>query len=501
MKFFPLPKPKKPTAKASSPTKGQAKSTDKPNEYRPAGKSSTPVSRRASGPNTATFYYLDTKRFPAVCQEDRNRIKEECDTHGGKQRSKDSMQEARLDPRKHPAGSVNSQLQGKFKEAVTALDAMGKEKSGYKKNAKNAWLEDHCTGQWNKPGGQRDPDDDGTLDTEAESAEKIPNTEEFKKQIEDRVKALGEEYQSKLSEATRKVQEFAADYMKGHIKDALEGTAEKAAKRGALSRFPLIAAAINRLNLYEGLGTLIGNTAGAIYTGDMEKAFDALEAEMRAISQQIEDCKKILSKGGLEDTMASTQAVVAWANPCLKARKCMLVPYKDADKTSQGQGCCPGQTGHHVLPGAMFRKYAKDDKGKYKPDKGANGKVKPRPCWEKYNHDDAPTMCLEGTTNRATNGSHGAAHKLTAELVELDRQKPDMAYTDARDKIANGLGRAFGCNPQCIIEQLDSYYKKVHSCGSLDSATVTPHSGNSGGGPKPAPTKDGTTETPTTGRM
>ncbi|MDK2123365.1 hypothetical protein [Parachitinimonas caeni] len=496
MSLFPIPKPKPSTSKPTR--RGKGKTSDKAPEYRPVGQSKYPVSRRVSGPNTATFYYLDTKRFPVVCEDDRNRIRNECDTHGGKQRSKDSMQEARLDPRKHPPGSLTRRLQDKFKDAVTTLDNFGKQKVKYKKNPQNAWLEDHCSGQWNKPGGDkvRDADDNATLDTpeaaQTMKREKSGSIEEFKKQIEGQVGGLQKQFEGKLAEAHKKLTDFAWDYMKQHGKDAFDGAAEKMAQRKALTRFPLLAKALSRLSFYEGLGTLIGNTAGAIATDDMAKAFDILEKELDAIRQQIDDCRRMLSEGGLEDIMASTQAGIALANPCLKARKCMLVPYKDTGKTSKGQGCCPGQTGHHLLPGAMFRKYSQNpETKKYAPEKVSRDskKIKPRPCWESYEHGDAPTMCLEGTTNNATNGSHGAAHEVTGELLEKDREQPDMPYTVARDKIATALGRAFGCNPQCIIEQLDAYYKKIHNCGPLESATVTPHSGNQHGGPKPAPTE------------
>ena len=179
--------------------------------------------------------------------------------------------------------------------------------------------------------------------------------------------------------------------------------------------------------------------------------------------------------------MASTQAGIAYANPCIKARKCMLLPYKDTDKTAQGNGCCPGQTGHHVLPGAMFYNYAPETHPK--TGKVSMKKAGQRDCWKKYKHGDAPTICLEGTTNRATNGSHGLAHKVTNELIRDHRSSPDMSYETASGEISKLLGTPFGCNPDCIKAQLDAYYKKVHNCGDLGGAKVTPHSGEPGGGP------------------
>jgi hypothetical protein len=55
--------------------------------------------------------------------------------------------------------------------------------------------------------------------------------------------------------------------------------------------------------------------------------------------------------------MADGMTARAATDPCLRARKCMLVPFNQTGAvraSRHGQGCCPGQTGHHILPGAMF---------------------------------------------------------------------------------------------------------------------------------------------------
>jgi len=50
---------------------------------------------------------------------------------------------------------------------------------------------------------------------------------------------------------------------------------------------------------------------------------------------------------------AALNAALASLNDCLVARKCGLVPYakegKNGEKPSTNGGCCPGQTGHHLI--------------------------------------------------------------------------------------------------------------------------------------------------------
>jgi hypothetical protein len=417
--------------------------------------------------NTAAFHYFDSKHMDKECENDKKRIIDQCnDKADAAEESKKSVDSARLDPKK--TNATTRALGTTLKKGLTAIDGLGKTKSGYKLNDKNKWMENHCGGLWHKPGGVTDPKD-----------KKIPNTEAFKDQIKDKVGELTKAAEDAEKVAKEKLENYAKDYFKDHAKDVMDSAAEKAAKRAALIRTPALAGLLSRLGMWESMGHIIGNAAGAIVTGDMETKFNAVVKTVEDAVEKVAEYKKLLTTG-LEDAMASTMAGIAVANPCIKARKCLLVPYKDAGKTAKGNGCCPGQTGHHVLPSSMFNKYAPvtDDKGI--TTMKADGK---RDCWKNYDHDQALTMCLEGTTNRATNGSHGLAHAGTGEILEKERSSPDMPYTKARDKIAAMFATTYGCEAKCITAQLDASLKDKHSCGDLSKANVTPHSGESGGGP------------------
>ncbi|MFZ6674193.1 hypothetical protein [Undibacterium sp. Xuan67W] len=441
---------------------GDASKKDK---KKPAKKTKT---GHISTSNTAAYHYFDRKNVKAVCQDDKKRIRKACnDKADAEEESKKSVDSARLDPKK--TNATTRSLTTTLKKGLTAIDGLGKKKSGYTQNDSNKWMENHCGGLWNKPGGVTDP-----------KGEKIPNTEAFKEQIKDKVGDLTKAAEDVEKVAKEKLENYAKDYFKDHAKDVMDSAAEKAAKRIALIRTPALAGLVSRLGMWESMGQLIGNAAGAIVTGDIETKFNAVVKTVEDSVAKVAEYKKLLTTG-LEDAMASTMAGIAVANPCIKARKCLLVPYKDADKTAKGNGCCPGQTGHHVLPSAMFNKYAPVTDAKGKTTMKADGK---RDCWKNYDHDQALTMCLEGTTNRATNGSHGLAHAGTAEILQDQRNSPDMPYTKARDEISTMFSKAYGCNAKCIQAQLDDSLKDKHSCGDLKKAQVTPHSGESGGGPK-----------------
>ncbi|WP_263144536.1 HNH/endonuclease VII fold toxin-2 domain-containing protein [Pseudomonas sp. RIT-PI-AD] len=432
---------------------------------RPAGK--TPA-------NTAVFFYLDTPAKQVPCKKDIERIQHACDTPQGKQDGADSLKDAKLNRQQNQPGSAMLGLEGTFKSAITAIDGVGRSRGSYKANASNQWMSDHCTGLWIKPGGKRK---DGTT-----------NTEDFKQQIQSQVDALIGEQDGLLNKSLAEMKTFADDYVKRHGQATLDNAAEKAAQRTAASRFPVLASVLGRMSLYQGLGKVLGQVAAAAITGDLAQRFARLEKALAVIQGRLDELKKILSPGGLEDAMASAQAAIAFANPCLRARKCMLIPYKDSDKSAKGNGCCPGQTGHHLLPDAMFHEYVSQTHpktGKEEMKQGGN-----RACWEKYKHGDAPTICLEGTTNRASNGSHGMAHKGTEVALNEYLGKSDMPYTQARDKLSQLIATAFHCDADCLKAQLNEYYGKVHKCGPLDTAEVTPHSGNPGQGPDVSDTSD-----------
>ncbi|SHO56850.1 PAAR-like domain-containing protein [Vibrio quintilis] len=182
----------------------------------------------------------------------------------------------------------------------------------------------------------------------------------------------------------------------------------------------------------------------------------------------------------LEDTKKKTKQMTEDAknNECLKARKCLLVPYNDNskiskdkkkisesypsdDKFSVQKGCCPGQTGHHVIPELWAKKACK--KKRKESDK--------HPI---YQNAQAPTVCAEG--NNGEIGGHGDLHAALNKRVSNHRgrrRNKDKTITleDAIKMTAlahhSAIGQKSGCKMKCTKAQLTSYYKKECQCGDM----------------------------------
>lgn len=172
----------------------------------------------------------------------------------------------------------------------------------------------------------------------------------------------------------------------------------------------------------------------------------------------------------------------AESNGCLRARRCMLVPYEETtyfnnasskkesadalneseggdeeEKIGKGQhvktkgsgphtgkGCCPGQTGHHVMPQSMFKNC---------PD---------------YNKFAVPTICVEGSTQ--FHGSHGMAHaNLSRTMRKHEKSNGVPINNTSKDRnaayeiAAEAIKLLFPyCDKDCLIEQLKAYHKKLN---------------------------------------
>lgn len=140
--------------------------------------------------------------------------------------------------------------------------------------------------------------------------------------------------------------------------------------------------------------------------------------------------------------VATKRTKSASQDPCMAARKCKLLPY-DAEPRDGYNGCCPAQTGDHIIPKSSFFQTS-FDAGDHMPG------------WEGYKYKEAPCICLEGGS---CSGSHGLRH----------------AYHKAFSSVPNGTERAFndelkhcaesavavapGCNQACIEAQLKEGHK------------------------------------------
>ncbi|MES2261509.1 MAG: PAAR-like domain-containing protein, partial [Pseudomonadota bacterium] len=206
---------------------------------------------------------------------------------------------------------------------------------------------------------------------------------------------------------------------------------------------------------------LVSVVDGAMAIGDVNNirhaAIDALETLeiLKKQGQELHDLanrfKNFDPENAAKDAMkigAEGQDVLAELNSCTRARKCNLVPKSKKDgakntETADGKGCCPGQTGHHLIYDAMIK------------DSNCTG----------YEYGTAPTVCTEGGSQN--HGSHGRVHsKMDEQVQELVNSNKaangTMSMDEAITAAVKSHSEAFPasrCKANCIRAQLEQYYK------------------------------------------
>ncbi len=386
----------------------------------------------SSPSNTPPTIYMDTQDAKGPCKDDLNRINKHC-------------QPEPVDPAK----KSKKGLAATVRKATDGLDKIGKTvTTGYKRKpggtatSGNSWMDDHCGGLWITPGFTGDANFKDalqqTLDTlKGDKLSMLKSA--FEELVEVAIEKAGEVAKEKALKLLGKT------VLKGIIGVLGSGTVIVPILMGAWTISDLMSTAVE-------LAELAGKDGKAI--------LDAM-TEINNIGDKAESILKDYDKNP-HKAQANAMELLAKLNACTRARKCMLVPYqnttsalseKDEDseipagevllkgpaQASHGNGCCPGQTGHHILPGSMF--------------KGAG-------C--KYDHSMAPTICLEGRTNATTHGSHGKAHgALKQTITEYKASHGDsISYKEARKQGLDAVEKAGAghCDRQCLEAQLDAFY-------------------------------------------
>lgn len=399
--------------------------------------------------NTGPVPYRSVFEKAAPCEGDRRAIANDCPE---KKPGKDKKRKGLVD---------------KLAKVAAIPDEAAQKALAYRRSpGRNAWVEDHCSGLWIKP---------------------MSGTEQFES-----AKAQIEQFlnQDKLSLAKQACGELLA-----LAKDQL-GIGYVFRKAGGLAARSLLKNAVGGLAGATGVGLVV--TAGmATWTvadvlataATVAKDLGPRGAEILAELTSLDNIEKGLREKMQQwreqpsRAMADMMTVDATLDACIRARKCMLVPYDKTDSleaAQSGAGCCPGQTGHHVIPGSMMGR-----KSGGSTDPTISG------CKGEYNHENAPTMCLEGANN--THGSHGLAHSLLRKRIDAYKEKQRQAgpqgnpsritYQDAREaSLAAVKDVAPWCDIQCLRAQLDSYYKH---CDKGNEKNLKPSYG--GGRKLPAP--------------
>jgi hypothetical protein len=398
--------------------------------------------KKAGTANTGPIFYFSNKTVKGKCDKEKKAIKKACDEE--KDKSKAEARKAKASNTK--LGAVTEKVQ----DGLNRIEGAVKEAYGYKTpNDDNRWMGEHCHGLWVKPRGGADQFDkfQGEL-----------------KKIEDGIKAD----MTTLTEA-------AAGKVLNMAKDKAIAYGEKAALREAAAATTLVAPVVGEVVV---VGMTIWNVVDGVWTAgkiamdvyDLAKKakeqYDKLKPQLETIQKLLAKKKEFTPSSILADMMTS----MATANPCIMARRCSLVPFEKTEgsggltsgkeQATSGQGCCPGQTGHHVMPGAMF-------------EAGNN------PCGKPYKHEKAPVICLEGANNHV--GSHGLAHTGLQESIDAYKKANPGKQISYKEASARAIGAVRLSNPlcskECLQAQLDRYYKDGMQC--RDDAKLKPNAGMS----------------------
>lgn len=179
------------------------------------------------------------------------------------------------------------------------------------------------------------------------------------------------------------------------------------------------------------------------------------------------------------DPMANTAAT----DPCLSARRCLLQPYKRKTDENTGKarkkalGCCPPQTGHHLVEKASFMEGGVQI-GTFPLTAAPEGKK-----WLEYDEDMAPCVCAEGTSHNR-GGTHELMHVFQkasndacpAGKLPVGGRDVDIlhvtTYGAAKQSATEAFQEVFPtseCSSECLKKQLDAYHNQ---CGIDDNTRM-----------------------------
>lgn len=394
----------------------------------------------ASAPgNTGAWLYLDSKNEKA-CEAAKKRVDDACDVDEGEQK--------------------------KFKNRQKRANQKREKKKKPKRKIRNkTWKDNHCKKLLVAPS---------------------------KSSIQSSMDKILEEGQDMLDTLKGEALSQAGDI----AVDAAIGAGERAVVKhaggllcGALA--PICEAGALVVDVIDGVVTTVGSAIDMIDTAmnladDADAVRDAMNRAQR-VKDALGDEEKLKE---LRDDMLKEMQEEVKNDKCLQARKCMLVPYKkkNQEKVRAGEQAsggslstqlglgdsrgCPGQTGHHLIPGSWVKNKCKN-----------------------YDHDAAPVVCMEGIGH--SDGSHGEMHTgmnkaydetLSAKLAQdLDgkvniREAITMASQSHQEVYP--IDRGFfhwnnGCEKECLEAQLNKYYEKLDCEEALDAKKIGKDGGSS----------------------
>lgn len=180
-----------------------------------------------------------------------------------------------------------------------------------------------------------------------------------------------------------------------------------------------------------------------------------------------DDCPKLYSTGtknkGYRD------------DACVKAKRCMLVPYKRQD--NKKGGCCPGQTAHHIVPKHHFANFPGYDQGEA-PCVCVEGHSWHREDSSPFNKNDKTHPDMHDAQDANERLAIDIIEQLTAAGEDVGKRTPDSAmnFDEARTGGVEAHKQTFpDCNPpcseDCLNAQINAYHRQ-QSVGVRDGSLL-----------------------------
>jgi hypothetical protein len=197
------------------------------------------------------------------------------------------------------------------------------------------------------------------------------------------------------------------------------------------------------------------DAGGGDCKGDIQKEKDAC-SEYEPYKKPGKDvCKEAGLSGAFttDKATATKRTKSASANPCMSARRCRLVSF-NAKPEDGISGCCPAQTGDHIVPKSSFFKQSVDD-GKHMTGWGSDA------AGTGYSIDKAPCMCLEGGSCTGSHGLRHSYHKAveTPGVTTVDPKTHRSFDDEVKHCAAGAKAVAPACDEKCIEQQLKQGHK------------------------------------------
>lgn len=161
------------------------------------------------------------------------------------------------------------------------------------------------------------------------------------------------------------------------------------------------------------------------------------------------ECAGVSGKYTYSKSSTTKRAKSASADDCMAARRCRLSSF-NATPRNGISGCCPGQTGDHLIPKSSF----------FKKSVLFGRKID---GWKKYDPSKAPCMCLEGGSCTGSHGLRHAHHKATSGISA-------GTFRSFEEELSHCVKGAKAVAPQCSEKCLKVQLKNGHAAmGDLNS--------------------------------